>query len=305
MRPLLLLTVVLVAVHSAAIAAAAPPGTGGTVIAGGDLPQTVRLAAADEDAFVRRIGPPPKFENAPSVVSGASYRITSAYWDYAVRGTREDRPPAEAAATYYPQAGFVRARQNGQDVWLVLDPRQRAVIDRYIRLTREGLLSREPGLLEVLRAAAASETISVSVGGHDLTGDQRRQFWELTQSLRPQTGAAATPLTSGSLPSSEPVTSIVFGLYEGRSLPFLYAVNGGTVVDLLGSETYSVPPRWLVPVLGQAAAPGETYDLQPARIEQQEGTGSALWWPVMLGGGAAALAVAGWLNRDAKRRVMR
>ncbi len=302
MRAALLTALLLLAVFAAPALAGGPPGAGGTVISGGDLPHPVRLSGADEDAFVRRIGPPPRFDEAPRV-SGPAYRIASAYWDAAVRGTREDKPPAEAAASYYPEGGLVKARQNGKDVWLVLDLRQRAIADRYIRLTQAGLLDEEPGLLDVLRAAAATEQVSVSIGGRYLDDGQRQHFWDLTQPL--QERRDPKPGTADRLQPSQPRatwTSIVFGLYEGRSSSLLYALDAGLLVDSIGGEVYRVPEGWLVPLLGPAAAPGPDFDLQPAHIEQQEGTGAPFWWPLMIGGGLAALGAAYILNRRAVRR---
>jgi len=53
----------------------------------------------------------------------------------------------------------------------------------------------------------------------------------------------------------------------------------------LGTESYTI--RNILPTTA-----GE-----PLQIEQQEPHGSELWWPVMLGGGAALLGAAVWARR--------
>src|SRR3712207_4504444 len=113
MRRLALLPLLIVLLLSLSTASAAIEGV---TVSGGDLPHAIRLAPADADAFQRRINTPPELDNAPRT-SGPSYTITSTYWDKVLRGERDDREPAEADAVYYPQGGYVKARQGGKDVW--------------------------------------------------------------------------------------------------------------------------------------------------------------------------------------------
>src|SRR6185503_5215606 len=102
-----------------------------TSISGPGFSHSVRLAVTDDYAFFRRINLPPKLEDTPKV-SGPSFEITSRYWDEVVRGWDSSAGSGADSATYYPQGGFVRARQGGSDVWLVIDLRQQAIINRYI-----------------------------------------------------------------------------------------------------------------------------------------------------------------------------
>lgn len=270
----------------------------GTVVTGGDLPGAVRLAAADEDAFFRRIDLPPRLTRPPSV-SGPSYTVSSGYWDTVLRddaGQDAAAPssPAERDALYYPDTGHVRARQGGGDVWLLLDERQRAILDRYIRLGRAGLLVGAPGVLEVVRAAALqSEPIGVQVGPRALTPAEAASFWRLAGAATLRREAAGGPPDAG----SPGVTWVILTLLEGRSLRLLYDAAGGLLFDPVSGEVYTVPERWLVPLLGEAAAAGPGFALAPAPVQQQPSRGPGLWWPFMLGGGLALLAAAWWSQR--------
>jgi len=261
---------------------------GDFVISGGDLPHGVRLAAADEDAFLRRINTPPKLDKEPQT-SGASYVVTSGYWDEVLRGSREDRAAAAAEASYFPNGGFVRARQGGRDVWLALDVRQQTILARYIRLTREAQLSETPGSFEVIRAAAKTETVGVTVGSRELTDDDAKRFWDASKdvSLRPDLKGAPRPLSK--LTGDGSVTWIVVTMPEGRSVDFVYSLTSSVLEDRNGAEVYSGRPRWLESILG--AGFGDA-SLAPAQVAQQPGRGSPVWWVLMVGGGVVAMGLA-------------
>src|SRR5215510_11139478 len=138
-----------------------------TTISGGNLPFAVALSPLDEQAFFQRIGPLPKLDDEPST-TGKSYTVTSPYWDIALRGDDKDAKPAEADAQYFPDGGYVLAKQGGEDAWVVIDLRQRAVLDRYIRFSSEGapsLSTTEPGTIDVMRIASArGEEIGIEAG---------------------------------------------------------------------------------------------------------------------------------------------
>ena len=288
--PLLLLCLALAASGRLAVAAVTE-----TTIAGGNLPHAIRVAPSDEDAFFRRIDLPPKLDEAPTT-SETSYRVTSPYWDLAVRNNRADRAPAEDDASYWPEGGYVRARQSGKDVWLVLDVRQQAILGRYIRLTVAGALGEEPGVLEVLAAAAKDEVITVSVGNRDLTTAEASSFWTVARGQKP----LDRPRPSGAQPPRDGPNSVwvVFGLPEGRTVQLLYMVASDTLTDSLGVEVYGVPRGWLAPVLGaEAPQPGGSASVRGGEVAQQAGRGSPFWWVIMLGGGALCLAVALYLRR--------
>ena len=277
-----LLLVVLVGLGGAD-AGAGLPGTGGTYISGGDLAASVRLTAADEDAFFRRINRPPRLMERPRA-AGEAFSVYSGYWNEVVPD-EEDEGSVASAALYYPADGFVRAEQAGEAVWLVLDLRQRAIIDRYVRLAREGLIDEAPGVLDVLSAAARTEPITVEIGARRLSATERALFW----------GAAAADRLPDALSPAEAVGDgegiwLVFGLTEGRSLRLLFKPEAGRLIEPIGGEVYAVPRDWLRPVLG-AEAPGGL------AIEQRPGSGSPLWWLVMIGGGLFCLAAALWLRR--------
>jgi hypothetical protein len=172
-----------------------------------------------------------------------------------------------------------------RDAFFVLDLRQRAMLDRYIRLARQGLIPAQPGALNVLIAASQTESISVEPAGEHLNGDQTAAFW---RSLHNRSLAVQflTPLQP---PSEGGGYWITFTTAEGRAIQYHLEPESGTLTDFLGTESYIV--RNALPAT--AEAPG---------IMQQEPQGSWLWWPVMLGGGAALLAAAVWLRRLEARR---
>ena len=265
------------------------PGTGGTFVSGGDLIGAVRLAAADEDAFFRRINLPPQLEEPPRT-AGRPYIVTSGYWNEVVPDEDDERPAGEEAL-YYATGGYVRAMQGESAVWLVLDLRQRAIIDRYVRLAKDGLIGREPGILDVLSAAAKNELIGIQIDARRLSEAEASAFWAVVDD------GARVSNTTASRPIGGPGgVWLIFGLLEGRSVQMLYTAAANTLVDSLGGEVYSVPDDWLLPVLG-ANAPSAGQPDGGSTIEQQPSSGSPLWWLVMIGGGSLSLAIALWLSR--------
>ena len=262
----------------------------GTVIDGDDFLHPVRLSVTDEDAFRRHLGPQPRLDEAPEVPN-RSYRVDSSYWDAAVRGGSVDEPRVEERATYFRGTGYVRARQGGGDVWLVLDLRQRAILDRYIRLSRAGVLSERPGVLEVLAYAWRSERASVHIGADRLSRQEENIFFTgVIIGERPQFREPEPP------PSGPFSVWLVFNLEEGRSVQVLYDPDKQEFIDSFGSEVYKVAPQ-----SAHAIASAST-GRSGLRIEQERGRGSLLWWPLLLGGGSFCLAAAVWLRRKSTAR---
>jgi hypothetical protein len=252
----------------------------------------VQLAAVDSDAFTRRLTFPPKLDDTPDV-TGAGYTITTAYWDDVLRNGRNDRDRVETAATYYEDGGYVRTRQGDEDVWIVLDLRQRAIVDRYLRLTRAGLLRERPGILEVLAAASRGESIGVDIGGNQLSPTEAQELWTgLSVSPRPSFRDEMQP------PAGEGAW-LVFSLEEGRSAQVFYEAASRTLTDFLGAESYRVidPVAFTI----ESATRGGGSALS---IEQQDSRGSGLWWVVMLGGGLACLGAAVWLSRRTSAKTI-
>jgi hypothetical protein len=275
-----------------ATASSAAAQTTGTTISGPDLPHSVSLAAVDDDAFRRRLQPPPQLE-APPAVEGEPYAVVSDYWADALRDGQGSDAVVEPEGAYYPQGGHVRLRVDGADLWLLLDVRQRAILDRYIRLTAADAISGGPASFEVLRAAAPSEPIAIMVGARILTETEADAFWQVAGlALRGDIARAGAVVEPG-LGS----TWITFSLSEGRSLQYLYQVGGGVLLDFAASEFYAVPNDWLVPVLGPSAAPGPGFAFGPVQIEEEGEAGSPVWWVVMIGAGVACVAAAVWLRR--------
>ena len=257
----------------------------GTIISGGDLAHSVRMAKTDEDAFRRRLDSPPKLDDRPEL-SGDGYTVTTTYWDDVLRGSRNDREAADPGATYYEDGGFVRARQDGEDVWLALDTRQRAILDRYLNLTRAGLLGERPGILEVLAAASRSENIGVHIGGSLLTDPEWERFWA-SLSVTPSPAFLEQPQR----PAGDDGAWLIFSLKEGRSVQVFYDERAGTLTDSFGTEVYTVAPQVALAIESPASRGGSALAIQ------QEQQGSPLWWLIMIGGGLSCLAVALWLKR--------
>jgi hypothetical protein len=268
------------------IVIAAPEATS---ISGPGFKHAVRLAVTDDYAFFRRINLPPKLEETPKA-GGPSYEITSRYWDDVLRGWDSTAGSAADSATYYPQGGYVRARQGGEDVWLVIDLRQQAIINRYIRLAQLDTLPQQPTLQQVIAASQAQEKISVSIGSKQLKGDELTAFWK--EFARPMTrtdGGGATPRSDRGL-------WIAFGLEEGRTVHLFYDMQSNRLIDDLGIEAVSVPNDWLAPVLGTDLRPDSPL-VAPLAVPHDQPRGGRYWWAIMIAGGLFFLAAAFWAHR--------
>ena len=259
----------------------------GMTISGGDLPHPVRLAAADEDAFRRRINTPPRLDNRPDRAAGQTYTLTSPYWSDIL--LRPGRPSVDEAATYFVEGGIVRARQGGQDIWLALDLRQQAILARYLRFTKAGSLDERPSLLSVLVAAVREENVTVEAAGSALTADQEGALWSALASTRPPQF-----LETSKAPKADGGIWLVFGLEEGRSLQLFYQPGSpATLTDALGTERYGVNAA-LASVLGSVKP-------SPRSIDDETNPGSKAWWVLMIAGGIICLAAAAWLIRHPLR----
>jgi hypothetical protein len=279
------------------LASAAPLDIPSITISGGNLPHAVHLAPADADAFRRRINRPPRLKNAPDP-SGASYTLTSTYWQDSFTPDKDkgesDDSQVGADATYYPDGGFVLTHVDGKDAWLVIDLRQRAILDRYIRLTLANSINEQPGELQVLSSAARDETFGVQLGSRVLTPAEIATFWSLVAGLAPKD----TPKNPDFVPppAGPHTVWITITLPDGRSVQLVHDAVSGTLVEPVAQEVYAVSQAWLTPILG-------TYDPTTlgatlgSSIEQQKPAGSQLWWPVMVGGGLLAIGLAVWWQR--------
>jgi hypothetical protein len=243
------------------------------------LPQPVEMAPADYATFTRRLNLPPELPPRPPA-SGPSYGVDSPYWDLALRQSPED-PQAGLGATYFPLGGYVQTVHANRDAWLVLDLRQRALLDRYIRLGRAGLIGARPGAFQVLIAAAQSEPVSVQHADSVLGDEAARALWAALAATRP----AVTFIEPPRPPPRDGGYWLTFTTAEGRSLQYFYDRAAATLTDALGTETYAIPG--ILPV-----DPGP-----PLQITQQAPRGSLLWWPLMLAGGAILLAAAVWTQQ--------
>jgi hypothetical protein len=257
-------------------------------ISGPGLPEPVYLAPTDADAFRRRVNLPPRLDFVPQP-GGPSYTVTTAYWNKAVdRESGEEDLLVAGAATYWPEGGYVLTSLAGEDVWLVLDLRQRALLDRYIRLGSTGAIGPREGNLHVLATANATEFIGIGAGVAPLTAGQRTAFW---------TAFGDTPVRF--LDPLEPPESDRDGFWLLLTIPdgpgYEYYYNGATLTDSFGAERYSVSPA-LRSLL-------EGLTLSTPAIQNEDSPGSLLWWPVMLGGGVAAIGAAYWLNRRNQQRA--
>jgi hypothetical protein len=252
-------------------------------ISGGDLTGSLRLAPADADMFRRRVVQPPRLEDPPAV-SGLPYLVTSDYWASAVR--LEDDEEAEDVGDeghYYPDGGFVRVDLGGDDVWLVLDLRQRSILDRYIRLREQGLIGDTPSTLEVLAEAFNMETMAVEAGAELVEPEVAAGLLSDLVEANPEPGVEPRQPPS---PSDDGFWLTVMQV-QGGVLRYFY--DGRTLTESLGTERYDATS-----VAGtlDGLAPAST----PA-IQNEDPAGSLLWWPVMIGGGIAALGAALWLRR--------
>ena len=266
-----------------------------TMISGGDLPHSVRLTAVDEDAFVRRLDVPPIFTESQGL-AGPVYSVTSPYWGDVLRAAGVDTAPNKLEASYYLESGYVQTDVEGEEFWLVLNQRQRAILDRYIGLTVADLLVDEPGLMEILVAASRIESITVQVGSRFLSEAETARFWQVSAGL-PRLASQA--LQEEPKPEDgEGSLWIIFNLPEGRAVQMRYFVAAAALVDSLGSDAYRVPDNWLGDVLGaDAPTAGEPLKVGGRVVGQEAGHGSIVWWFVMVGGGLSAIGIALWLRR--------
>jgi hypothetical protein len=266
------------------------------VISGGDLTGTVTMAPVDADAFQRRLNQPPRFE-LPPTVGGISYAVETEYWDDTVRED-DQSPRAESVATYYAESGVVRVRQGAEDAWIVVDLRQRALLDRYIRLTNGGAIEPRPGILEVLTAAAASEETAVQIGSRVLSPTEEAAFWRISSGLKPAN--LARRADQEELRAGPNSAWIIVTLPEGHAVEMLYTFANGTLIDSLGEQVYAVPRNWLEPVIGDYD--GATLASLGSSISSDDPKGGWYWWPLMVGGGIACLAAAVMLNNRSRAR---
>ncbi len=279
----------------ATAAAQEAPLVSQTRISGGNLPHSVLLTVVDEDAFVRRLDPPPILSEPPEP-AGAAYTVTSPYWGAALRDAGELAATGALEASYFPEFGYARVQGTGGEFWLVINQRQQAILDRYIALTVAGLLADQPGILDVLVEASKVELITVQIGDRFLDESETAEFWQVAGGL--------SRLPSSQMPDQAVFAEdenrlwIIFNLPEGRAVQMRYSVAAGLLADSLGAEAYGVPGDWLVNVLGaDAPKPGQPAKVGGQAIEQDTGPGSPLWWLVMGGGGLAAIGTAIWLRR--------
>ena len=255
-------------------------------ISGGDLPHGVALAPADADAFRRRVSQLPRLEDPPSV-AGTSYVVTTSYWPAAVRlEDDEDVLDVSVQGEYFPDGGYIHVMvgaDDSEDAWMVLSLRQRAILDRYIRLANAGLIGESPSTVDVLAATAAAESFGVQAGAAVVEPETARALLAALARANPE------PFIEEREP---PFTDdsgfwLTVTLLEGRSLRYYYRV--GMLTESLGTERYDA-------TIARDLMAGITPD-PAATIEQERPAGSLLWWPVMVGGGLAAIGVAVWLRR--------
>jgi hypothetical protein len=298
-----LLAVIVVASVSIAVGSSGgvEAAANGTYISGGALPYAIRLAAADEDAFMRRLNPPPRLEEPPEV-SGASYTVRSPYWTAIMPGVPGTRDAAGEEAAFYPEGGYVSApRSDGTTTWLVLDVRQQAILGRYIRLGTQAVISPFPGVLQVLKAdVQAGGQFGLQLGSRDLTVAEASAFWQrLPLESRALTGVdAASPVPlrdEVARPHELPPAAawLVITTPEGRSIDLLYRSDMGLIYDLTAQQVYQAPASIFGPVL----ASGDSATA-PALVPQQEGAGSPLWWLLAIAAAGALLGAAAWLRRS-------
>ncbi len=245
----------------------------------------ITLAPADADAFQRRLDQPPQLETPPAA-RAPSFVVTTTYWDSVVRQA-EREPALDAEGEYFPAGGFVRAHQDGEDVWLVLDLRQRATLDRYIRFgTQSANPASQPGALELIRFASGMESIGIEAGSSPLSDAEARAFWDALAPI------AMVPTFSDQpqppVPQDLPGYWLTFWLPEGRAQQYFLDTDSGLLTDALGTESYAAGDL-IGAVLPEAAA--------ASRIEQDDPAGSQFWWFLTVGGAVALLAIAIWTKR--------
>jgi len=278
-----ILVATMLLLHTAPSSGQEPFTIPNVTISGGSLPAPVRLAPTDADAFRRRINLPPRLEFVPQP-AGPSYTVTSTYWNDAIdrEDSAEERLAVDEDATYWPEGGLVLTMLGDDEVWTVLDLRQRPLLDRYIRLGSTGVISPREGNLGVLAAANATEYIGIDAGVKPLTAQLRTAFLM---------GLGETPVTF--LDPFEPPQPdgdgfwLLLTIADGPGYEYYY--DGSSLTDSFGAERYAVSPALQSFLDGLAPA-------LPA-IDNEEPPGSLLWWPVMGGGGLVLIGAAWWLNR--------
>lgn len=165
------------------------------ILSGGDLPHPIMLAFEDAYAFWALPDPRSNLDlpdgwpsrlDVPPVNLGTGYELSSGIaaallgdnpfglW----RGIQfgESRPPL---STYYPAAQALELRI-GDDPprWARLDVNRAAILDRYIRLGREGALPERPRILDVLAADARRGLAApVTVDTRPLPPAAVEEFW--------------------------------------------------------------------------------------------------------------------------------
>jgi hypothetical protein len=254
------------------------------------------LAPADADAFQRRFHRPPQLDEPPAAATGPSYTVTTDYWDEAIR--EEDADPAvEPKAEYFPAGGFVRARQDGEDVWLVLDLRQRAILDHYVlygttqRLpanaaSRQAVLNPSALLIAFLAYYGQGETIAIELGDRLLTDEEARDF---LSSIAPEL-LNVTFVDPPQPPQTDDWMGywVTITLPEGRDLLYFLDTRRALLIDALGTELYD---------LSTAAGGGIPPSAETLAVEQQDPAGSKLWWLLAPAGAAVLVAAALWTRR--------
>jgi hypothetical protein len=282
-----LLLVLVVGGASVQPVAAQSPIVPMTIGVGGNV---FTLAPADADAFQRRINRPPLLDDAP-VAAAPFYIVTTAYWDDAIREDEDEAVVAEEAE-YFPAGGFVRARQGEDDAWIVLDLRQRAILDHYILYGTQQRLPQDPSLKERMLHPSAllivflayygvGETIAIEVGNGLLEAEEADAF---LASIAPHLVFQLTFLDPQEPP--EPTAEgywVTFTLPEGRTLQYFLDTSASTLTDSLGTEVYDI---------SSAAGGGIPESAAATQIEQEDPVGSALWWLAAVAGVAALVALA-------------
>jgi hypothetical protein len=169
---------------------------------------------------------------------------------------------------------------------VVINLRQRAILDRYIQLAKAGLIGEAPSTIDVLAAVSSTEALGVQAGAGSVTQATAAAI------LRSLSEANPSPLAEKREPPflDDSGFWLTVTLVEGRSLRYYY--RAGMLTEALGTERYD----------GDAVADllASITPEPPPAIEQEEPVGSLLWWPVMIGGGLAAIGAAIWLRRKSR-----
>jgi hypothetical protein len=263
------------------------------VIRGESLAHEVALAPADADEFRRRVSQPPRLDDAPGA-SGDSYEVITPYWDSAIQRKGEededDDLRASEEATYYPEGGYVRADLAGTAVWMVLDIRQQAILNRYLGLARDDRIGPAPSTFEVLAASIEADSNTEAGASFSLEAG--------VQVVEPATAGALVAKIAAANPSpllqpfQQPQETsggywLTLFLPEGRSLQYYF--DGRKLTDWLGTEQYDA-----------STASAELTELAPTSlpvIDDDPVEGSRVWWVIAGGGGLVVIGLAVWLSR--------